>query len=55
MYGLSFIKRKRKDYLEDQLTAESLKLDDQAIARFILEKNDWKIVIGARLKLQFLK
>ena len=36
--------RKRKEYLENQLSAESLKLDNQA--RFILEKIDGKIVIG---------
>ena len=36
--------RKRKEYLESQLTAESLKLDNQA--RFILEKIEGKIVIG---------
>ena len=36
--------RKRKEYLESQLAAESLKLDNQA--RFILEKIEGKIVIG---------
>ncbi len=38
------IYKKRKEYLQDQLTAESLKLDNQA--RFILEKIDGKIILG---------
>ena len=36
--------RRRKDYLEGMLAAESLKLDN--IARFICEKIDGTIVIG---------
>ena len=36
--------RKRKDWLEGQLTAEASRLHHQA--RFILEKIDGKIVVG---------
>lgn len=36
--------RRRKDYLEGMLAAESLKLDNQA--RFIVEKIDKLIIIG---------
>ena len=36
--------RRRKDFLEGMLAAESLKLDNQA--RFIMEKIDGKITIG---------
>ena len=36
--------RRRKDYLEGHLAAESAKLDSQA--RFIVEKIEGKVVIG---------
>ena len=38
--------RKRKDFLEGQLSAECDKLENQA--RFILEKIDGKVVVGKR-------
>jgi len=38
------IYRKRKEWLEGQLEAESAKLDNQA--RFIMEKIEGKVVIG---------
>ena len=38
------IYRKRKEYMENKLEAESLKLENQA--RFILEKIDGKVIIG---------
>lgn len=37
--------QKRKDYLEGLLTAESSRLNNQA--RFILEKIEGKLVVGA--------
>ena len=36
--------RKRKEFLEGQLAAESLRLSEQA--RFIMEKIEGKVVIG---------
>ena len=42
--------RRRKDYLEGMLAAESLKLDNQA--RFICEKIEGTIVIGEQNGIQ---